>query len=156
MRRGPAPTPTDILALRGSKRANRPNEPRPGKGDPGTPPQLSDKAAEVWPQLLEQIKGVGTLAVTDGFPLARYCELFVRWWKAAAFLAERGETYVLKDDKGNVRCIMPFPQVSIVNSLSNELRRLEAEFGLTPASRTRIQVETKEKPDAVRKRNRRA
>ena len=152
--------------MRGSKRAKgRRNEPRPGKGEPETPPQLSEAAAEVWPQLLEQIKGVGTLAVTDGFPLARYCELFVRWWKAAAFLVENGETYVLREpDKdgpkgkvqGKVRCIMQFPQVSIVNNLSNELRRLEAEFGLTPAARTRIQVEPKEKPGAVRKRNRRA
>ncbi|KKM65637.1 hypothetical protein LCGC14_1489240, partial [marine sediment metagenome] len=61
-----------------------------------------------------------------------------------------------KDATTEIIGFQPFPEVTQRNKLSVELRRLEAEFGLTPAARARIEVEVTEKPAPVRKRERRA
>lgn len=81
------------------------------------------------------------LTKIDGNALARYCQLWSRWIRAEQFLQKYGDTYPLKDESGNVRCFMPWPQVAIANKLSQSLTRLEQEFGLTPSSRTRIQTD---------------
>src|SRR3954453_3758290 len=80
------------------------------------------------------------LAAVDRNALARYCVLWSRWKTAELFLAKNGSVYTLKDDKGAVRCVQQFPQVSIAHRLAMALSRLEAEFGLTPSARARIEA----------------
>lgn len=79
-------------------------------------------------------------AAVDTKALERYCVDWLRWRRAQAYIAANGETYQLTDDSGAVRCIMPYPEVAIINKLNISLLRIEQEFGLTPAARTRIQV----------------
>jgi len=76
--------------------------------------------------------------------LARYCSLFVRWKRCAAFIQQYGESYPMKDKLGNVVSFAPHPQVNILNKLSGDLLRLEHEFGLTPSARARIEVDVPE------------
>ncbi|MBX3324091.1 MAG: P27 family phage terminase small subunit [Phycisphaeraceae bacterium] len=83
---------------------------------------------------------MGVLTAIDGMALARYCTLWVQWVRAAMFVNRHGTTYPLKDGNGNIKCFAQFPEVAIVNKLSLALSRLEAEFGLTPSARTRINV----------------
>ncbi|MCH8251858.1 MAG: P27 family phage terminase small subunit [Planctomycetes bacterium] len=55
-----------------------------------------------------------------------------------------GDMYPLKDAAGTVKYWQQWqqwPQVSIAHRLSQQLTKLEAEFGLTPASRSRISVQ---------------
>ncbi|MBX3322233.1 MAG: phage terminase small subunit P27 family [Phycisphaeraceae bacterium] len=139
--RGPRPTPTPILKLRGSRLAdlNR-NEPQPREGLPDAPAWLEDEALDVWHQLVPQLDEMGVLTAIDGMALARYCTLWVQWVRAAMFVNRHGTTYPLKDGNGNIKCFAQFPEVAIVNKLSLALSRLEAEFGLTPSARTRINV----------------
>lgn len=151
-KRGPPPTPTDILKLRGSHRGNeRPNEPRPRKAAPVCPRCLPKEAKAVWKHLVPMLQETKILTVADGGALERYCCLFVRWRAMVKWLEENGE--VQETDKGYRQ---QQPEVSIASNLAKELGRLEAEFGLTPAARTRIQVESKPEVAPVRKRERRA
>jgi phage terminase small subunit len=117
-RRGPAPTPTPILQLRGSKRVTKRRNEIEAKGPPGTPdcPDWLDTDAK-----------------------AKWFEL-VRWRSAEDFIKKNGEMYPLKDDKGRTKCVQPWPQVATANKLALQLTRLEQEFGLTPAARTRIRI----------------
>ncbi|MBI5866096.1 MAG: phage terminase small subunit P27 family [Planctomycetes bacterium] len=78
--------------------------------------------------------------LVDQGAVARYCHLWVRWRKAEEFIAKHGEMYPLKDDKGRTKCVQAWPQVATANKLAQQLTRLEQEFGLTPAARTRIHV----------------
>ncbi|WP_455387464.1 phage terminase small subunit P27 family [Petrachloros mirabilis] len=140
--RGPAPTPTEILKRRGSREiSKRKNEPKPDKGQPVTPDMLDGDAKQVWDQLTDELDKIGVLTVIDGNALVRYCRMWVRWQQCDAFIKKYGESYPLKDANGNVRCFQQFPEVGILNKLSVLLLRLEQEFGLTPAARTRIQVD---------------
>lgn len=162
--RGPAPTPTAILKLHGSKHANRPGEPKPRKGAPRCPSQLSQAEKAAWKQLVAVLKETKVLTVADGNALARYCVMWCEWWKCDAFVKKYGISFAIKRvvDRGKptetteIMGFQPFPELTQRNKLSVELRRLEAEFGLTPAARARIQVGVTESPAAVQKRERRA
>ncbi|MCX5658318.1 MAG: P27 family phage terminase small subunit [Planctomycetota bacterium] len=46
-----------------------------------------------------------------------------------------------KAGTGKTRCAPQRPPMAIANELAQELSRLEAEFGMTPSARSRIQVE---------------
>ena len=49
--------------------------------------------------------------------------------------------FPIKAEDGSIKYLQQFPQVGIANNLAAQLNRLEAEFGLTPSSRSRIRVE---------------
>jgi P27 family predicted phage terminase small subunit len=142
---GPPRTPTPILAARGSwlAKVRTKREPKPKSTAPRCPAWLDKDGKAVWKQLVSMLADLGVLANTDGNALARYCRLWGRWKQADAFIQKYGETYPLKDNDGKVKCFQQHPQVGIVNKLSASLLKLEQEFGLTPASRSRINVEVK-------------
>lgn len=83
---------------------------------------------------------MGILTRVDGNALARYCRFWSRWRKAEDFITERGEMYPIKDDQGSVKCFQQWPQVAIAHKLSQQLTKLEQEFGMTPSARARIQL----------------
>ena len=141
-RRGPAPTPTQKLALAGSWRANRNKaEPQP-EAPSATPPEwVSEDAKACWAEVAPQLERMGVLKRIDENALARYCQLWARWKAAELFIARHGETFHIKNDDGSVRYIQELPQVAIVSKLSQQLTRLEQEFGMTPSARTRIEVD---------------
>lgn len=150
--RGPPPTPTAILKIRGSRIRNRTDEPEPSREPPVCPEDLNEQANAVWPQVIEQLTEVGTIASTDGHAIERYCRLFVEWRKLQAFIDKHGHSYTLLmtdndgqnilDAKGNViiRCRVQNPEVGARNKLTVDLLRLEQNFGLTPAGRASLNV----------------
>lgn len=140
--RGPRPTPTEVLRLRGSWRAdlNR-GEPKPPPGPPERPDWLDDEAAAVWDQLVPQLESMRVLTSIDGMALARYCVLWTHWRRAALFVDKYGTSYTIKDGNQRVKAIAQFPEVAQVHKLSTALGRLEAEFGMTPSARSRISVQ---------------
>ena len=140
--RGPRPKPTALLKLSGSWRGRvERGEPQPRKVIPDCPEWLTGEGRKVWDRMIETLNFMGVLTQADGNSLARYCVTWVRWRQAEEFLARFGTTYPVKDEKGKVRCFMPFPEVAIANQQSQTLTKLEAEFGLTPSSRTRISID---------------
>lgn len=142
-RRGPSPTPTNVLKLRGSTLVTKERENREVKGPlgrPTCPKWLDEEAKAAWKQVVPMMEGMGVLTKADGNALARYCRLWSRWRKAEDFIDEHGLVYPLKDDAGNVKCVQQWPQVAVAHKLAQQLTRLEQEFGLTPSSRARLQM----------------
>lgn len=135
-KRGPKPTPTGVLKIRGSWRADyaRKGEPK-ATGLPTLPEWLDEEAKAAWKRLVPQLAAIGCAASLDENALIRYCQLWSRWIKASQFLQKYGDTYPLNDSEGKLKCFQQHPQVSIVRNLSVVLSKLEAEFGLTPAAR---------------------
>lgn len=143
--RGPAPTPTEILRARGSWRADaNPDEPQPEQGAPECPPGMSEAAQKVWQSVVSLI-AAGVLTKDGVQTLARYCHGVVRWWKLAAWLEENEDTYEVKDACLNTRHVR-HPNVVTYATLGKDLLRMEQEFGLTPAARTRVAAVKTEKP----------
>ncbi|MBI5863377.1 MAG: phage terminase small subunit P27 family [Planctomycetes bacterium] len=132
--------------MRGSKLVTKRRNQTEAKGPEGTPacPEWLDADGRLrWAELVPQLEAMGVLTLVDQGAVARYCHLWARWRKAEEFIAQHGEMYPLKDDKGRTKCVQPWPQVATANKLALQLTRLEQEFGLTPAARTRIHVTRK-------------
>ncbi len=142
-KRGPKKTPTAILQRRGSRQVeSRTGEPDPPRERPDTPDWLDADGQNCWDALVPLLEQMGVLRRIDGKALARYCSMWVRWRKCQEFLTKNGETYMLKDADGKPRCVMQWPQVSIAHKLATLLLRIEQEFGMTPASRPNLHVES--------------
>ncbi len=140
--RGPAPTPSSTLRLRGTARSDRIyNEPVPPKDPPEPPDWLDEAGREVWDQLAPNLRASGLLTVLDVNTLARYCHTWVRWRAAEDFIAMRGPVYPIMDGSGELKYVQQFPQVSIAHKLAALLTRMEAEFGMTPSARSRIHMD---------------
>jgi len=140
-KRGAKRKPTAILKLHGSRQVEqRKGEPIPPSGRPRCPTFIDDHAKQAWKQLIPQLEQMGVLSKIDKNALIRYCQTWSRWRNCAEFINEHGETYPLKDNNGNIKCLQQWPQVGIYNKLSDSLLRLEAHFGLTPSARASITV----------------
>jgi len=146
--RGPSPTPTRLLQLRGSWRAKqRPYEPRPRRTRPRPPASLGDEARKVFLGLVRQLYAQQVVVGLDASALARYSDLLVDYWKAAEFVAKHGAVYVVRGkptkdgEQGPAVGFRAYPQMALKIALASELLRLEREFGLTPSARTRVEVE---------------
>lgn len=78
---------------------------------------------------------MGLLSSADADALALYCDTYVRWADAVASLEREG--MIVYTDKGFP---VQSPYLGIVNTCTTKMQRILIEFGMTPASRARIQV----------------
>lgn len=144
-RRGPAPEPTALLKLKGSKRVTRAREETEAAGPAGIPrkPAWLDRVAKTcWDQLVPLLSEMGVLTLIDVKALERYCRFYSRWRRAEKVIEEEGETFPIRDKKtGEISYVQQRPEVAIANQLAIRLARLEQEFGMTPSARTRIRIE---------------
>ena len=128
-RRGPKPTPTTVLSLRGSKRAKlRRNEPTPAhlEATPPAPARLSEDAAKVWTDAAPEMVEAGLLTGLDLHAFERLCRTHALWSRQARQLEEADEI-----------CARA---VRTLAKLDEALRHLEKNFGLTPADRVGLNV----------------
>jgi P27 family predicted phage terminase small subunit len=133
--RGPAPEPTALKLHRGNpgKRPLNQWEPQPLPVAPTCPAHLDAEAKKEWRRLVKILMRMRVLTEADGMALASLCQARSTMVKAKQKLSETG--ILLKTPIG---CVQQNPLISIVNSCTETVTRLSREFGLTPASRTRI------------------
>jgi len=141
-RRGPPPKPTRLKRFQGNpgKRPLNKREPQPRRATPRCPAWLSPKAKKVWKRMVPELGRIGVLTVIDGEALAAFCQTYVRWQAAEEFLDQHGDVYPVRDERGRIKYMQQFPQVSIARNLLLILKGFYQEFGMTPASRTRIEL----------------
>ena len=137
--RGPRPTPTPILKLRGTHRpGRRRNELRVKPSRPRCPVYLKGAAKRAWEQVVPLLLEMNVICKLDRSALARYCEDLALERACRDFIAKHGRSYPIRDQKGALKCLVPFPEMNQLHKLGERLRRAEAEFGLTPAARVRL------------------
>ncbi len=130
-KRGPPPTPTSVLLMRGSWRGSaRKNEPQPDRSRPSCPKWLKPDGKALWRSLVRELESMGVLGHCDATALARYCQMFAQWRECQTFMELHGATFTSKDGVE-----MPYPQSATALRLSEQMLRLEQQFGLTPAAR---------------------
>ena len=133
--RGRKPTPTAIKELEGNpgKRPLNQNEPKPKKKAPSCPKWLEPEAKKEWKRLSKQMEQMGILTEVDMAAFAGYCQAYARWKEAEEFITQHGS--IVKTPSGYW---MQVPQVSIAQTYLKLMNRFAEQFGLTPASRSRI------------------
>lgn len=156
--RGPKKTPTAVLKMTGSWRANgRPDSQEPAEMPP-PPSWLAGRVLEVWKELAPVLLQKGVLTVRDRNALARYCQLWHRWRQAEEFIDTYGSTYTItKTEKatGKEKVVntKAHPQARLALALNTLLEKLEADFGMNPAARADILTPKDKAPIETRQRS---
>lgn len=134
---GRKPLPTHLKIVKGTARPHRLNkdEPRPPVTVPAPPAHLDERARDKFTDLAEMLARYGVMTELDVGALARYAVVWCRWTDAEAEVKRRGP--VVKTEAGN---IVQNPFLAVANKCVLQLTQIEAEFGLTPASRSRIRA----------------
>ncbi len=109
------------------------NEPFPKNEIPDSPEHLSPEALTEWNRISSVLFNLGLLTGMDMASLAAYCQSYGRWVKAETEL--KNESLVLISDKGNH---VQNPLVGIANQAMEHMRKHLANFGMSPADRTKV------------------
>lgn len=144
--RKPKPTKLKILEDYRNKKRINPDEPKPKVKIPSCPKHLTGIARKEWRRIAKELKSLGILSNIDRSALAAYCVVYGRWVQAEKLVA-KSEGGLVKTKKGN---IVQHPSLAIANKALELMHRYLTEFGMTPSSRTRVSVKSKE-PDSQEK-----
>jgi len=140
---GPKPTPTKLKKLRGNpgKRSLNKKEPQPKQraGVPNAPRYLDTAAKKEWRRISKEMHRLGLLTNIDITALAAYCQCFSTWIDATKKIQKHG--VLIKAPSGYP---IQSPYLSIANKAQVEMRKWLTEFGMTPSSRSRVEVKDAE------------
>lgn len=150
--RGRKPKPTEMKRLAGNP-GHRPlndNEPTPPKPDraPYAPRFLTAEAQKEWRRLAPVLLDLGLYTEADYAALAMYCQAWGRWVEAERKIDETGGAVLTSKDVGN---LYQNPHSATANKAFDQVRKMLAEFGLTPATRARLQIAPREEQDELEK-----
>lgn len=143
--RGRTPKPTHLKVIAGNpgKRPLNAQEAHPASGatPPDPPAHFTGEARAEWLRLAPELHRVGLLSNVDHNVLAAYCQCYARWRQAESALA----TMALSDPMSGALLIktangtlIQNPLVGTANKALASMLRFASEFGMTPASRSRI------------------
>jgi P27 family predicted phage terminase small subunit len=136
---GRKPKPTSIKVLEGNP-GGRPineNEAKPSMDMPKKPPWLKGEAAKMWKVLGEELNRLGLMSQIDGHAFAMACSEYGIYVDCMKIIGKEGMIEEYVNTKGATNRVAR-PEISIANKSLAQFKTLCTEFGLTPASRTRI------------------
>ena len=127
------PTPPKGTEGNPGKRPLNEREPTPPKGTIRCPNWLEAEAKKEWKRLAPSLEAMGVLTTADITAFAGYCQAYARWREAEEFISQHGS--IFQTPSGYVQQV---PQVSIAQQNLKIMQSFCSEFGLTPATRSRI------------------
>ena len=135
---GPPPKPTVIRKAEGNpgKRPLNDREPQPKVVRPRMPKHLDKLAQKEWRRLCPLLERMRVLTEADGIALANLCYDYSVLQQAQESLAKTG----LLSKSARSGMIHQSPLLKVVAVTTDRVTRALREFGLTPASRSRIQM----------------
>lgn len=105
-------------------------------GRPGVPPWLDEEAVAEWNRICPVLEEGRVLADPDRAMLADYCS--AHSLAVSATIAYQEEGLMLKLRKGSRVGWRVHPMIKVAQEARSQAARLGAEFGLSPASRSRV------------------
>lgn len=145
MVRGRKPKPTKLKELAGNpgKRPLNKGEPQPPTPDraPYAPRHLNVDGKKEWRRVVGLLMGLGLYTELDHAALAMYCQAYGRWVQAERMLAK--QELILTGAEGGM---YQNPMLHVANKAWDQVRKILPEFGLTPSSRSRLQLKSGEAP----------
>jgi P27 family predicted phage terminase small subunit len=131
--------PTSQKKLGGTLQPSRTNkdEPTPTVYLPVPPDWLSERAKQYWGEIGGVLLAMKLTTVADGPALQLLTEALAEWAEAREYVLRNGMSYETFTENGNVMH-RPYPHVSIAADAWRRSLRMLTEFGLTPASRSKV------------------
>lgn len=122
------------------------NEPKPNPIIPKKPTWLTGEGKKMWDYLTPKLQKLGLLTEIDGYALTAACDSYATWVKMKRYLKKNGYTYEYENKNGAINEVAR-PEVHIANKALVEFKAFCTEFGLTPASRSRLNINFKTNDD---------
>lgn len=146
--RGRKPKPTHLKVLQGNpgKRPLNKNEPKPEPRAPYCPRWLSKRAKEEWKRIVPELEKLGLLTKIDMAALAGYCQAYARWREAEEILEREGLT-MEHTNKAGATNVSLHPAFFAAQKYLAQMKAFATEFGLTPSSRSRINLPEQKEED---------
>lgn len=137
--RGRKPKPTYLHLVNGNpgRRPRNRKEPKPPRCIPSPPEHLSDDARVAWSMLAAKLDRMRVLTEADAWALEELAETYVEVVQIRRRIARDGRVLTVKNKRSGTRKISN-PLVIQYSDAAKRFRALMGEFGLTPASRPRI------------------
>jgi P27 family predicted phage terminase small subunit len=108
---------------------------------PEPPSFITGYAADEWRKVARELHNLRLLTSLDLAALAGYCNAYARWRNAVEVMAEQS---VGSGTRGLMVSTMYGPRrnplIAVANEAAMELLRFAAEFGMSPAARSRIRL----------------
>lgn len=100
------------------------------------PQGLSEAAQLIWNDVVLFLKEKGAIDRLDAFGVEVFANTYARKRQAEEVIAKNGTTYETHTRNGTM--IRVRPEVKIIEACEKQIIRLLGEYGMTPASRTRL------------------
>lgn len=132
--------PDHLKVLSGTAQKCRMNEdaPAPNNGTSEPPEWLSGRASEIYRGIVSILMGMGIASPDDRDALAILASRLEEIEITTAVIEDGGRTYEQCDENGNVKMVRARPEVGMRNEAMRHAQSLLAEFGLTPAARSKV------------------
>lgn len=139
--RGRKPLPKNVHILQGNASKLPRHELRPENGPPveipSPPAHLVGEALAEWARITEELAALGLVAAVDRAGLTLYCEAWATFVRAGEEIARLDGDLVVTHPNGFKG---PSPWLAIRDKAAEQCRRMLAEFGMSPSSRTRVRA----------------
>lgn len=137
--------PTSLKVLHGDfeknpKRRNKREPTVKDKGPPKCPAHLCQVAKNEWKRVTKELASMKVLTSVDREALEQYCTTYASWRECLKHVRKYGVVLAKVDMMGN-DIVYRNPADAAMATHTKTLHRLLCEFGLTPASRTRVQID---------------
>lgn len=141
---GRIPLPTRVHELNGNPskldlEARKSTEPQPAVAIPAAPAHLDADAAAEWRRMSAELESLGLLTQIDRAALALYCSAWGRLVQAERELKRSGLVVTTKSGYQQKSAWL-----TIADTAWTQVLKACAEFGLSPASRSRVTAQPKE------------
>ena len=117
-------------------------EPIP-RGDidiPECPAWVGPTGKKIYQKLGEDLHEIGLLTEVDQMQFARYCEMMGKYIELVNQVRKEGETLEVTMHSGETKTTIN-PKRLLALKFASEARAIENDFGMDPASRTRIRMD---------------
>ena len=135
--------PTALKVLHGDfeKNPKRRNgaEPTVASGAPRVPTHLSRLAKNEWKRVVSELLQLGVLSQVERAALEQYCEAYAEWRQCLKAIQKEGRFYATENG------VQEHPAAKAARQWAGVCHKSLCEFGMTPASRSRLHV-TEETP----------
>lgn len=114
------------------------NEPQLPCSIPEPPPHLGEQASKLWPEYANMLRSMGVLTTCDRTAMESLCETHAEIIGLRQEIAEHGKTTYSVVTQSGDEMIRGLPQVAQLSDAERRLLALLTQFGLTPASRSKV------------------
>lgn len=151
--RGPQPAPAALKLIRGNpgkRPINLSDGVNPEVAIPDAPRHLSKEARKEWKRVSAELEQLGLISRLDRAALALYCQAWGRLVELETAFQKRQELYASQGRTLSDAFVDVAPsgyrqqavEVSLINSLQDQVHKFLQSFGLSPSSRSRVTPST--------------